>query len=113
MPSVTTDIDIDGELRDLVNPDIGADEIATDAIDAMISTILSPKSDSSYCGTVDNIQVVLSNIGSTTLTSCDVILEINGVSVNTLNWTGSLITSDSYTLDLGTFPYQSGVSYDF
>lgn len=111
MPAVTQDFD--GELRDVSNPDIGADEIATLATDAMISNILTPRSDSSYCGTVDNIVVVLSNIGSNTLTNCDVVLEINGSVSNTLNWTGSLTTGDSDTLDLGTFPYQSAQTYEF
>ncbi|MFK7786749.1 MAG: T9SS type A sorting domain-containing protein [Crocinitomicaceae bacterium] len=111
MPSVT--LDIDGDARDPLTPDIGADEIATAPTDAMISNILSPKSDSSYCGVVDNIEVVLSNIGSNTLTSCNVILEINGGVVNTLNWTGNLATGDSDTLDLGSFPYVNGVAYEF
>lgn len=111
MSSVTTDID--GDMRDPLNPDIGADEIASYATDAMISAIVSPASNISYCATVDNIEVVLSNIGNDTLTSCQVILKINGAIVNTFIWTGSLPTGVSDTLDLGTFPYQSGVSYEF
>jgi len=110
MPSVT--VDIDGDARDPLTPDIGADEIATSATDAMISHIISPKSDTSYCGTVGNVEVVLSNIGSNTLTSCNVSLEINGASINTVNWTGNLLTGESDTVDLGTFSYLNGAGYD-
>lgn len=111
-PMTSVLVDIDGDARDLLNPDIGADETPLSALEASITDIISPYTDINYCGSVDSIRVVLSNLGSSVLTNSTVNLYVNGVLTNTLNWTGALARFESDTLNLGTFTYQSGVAYN-
>ncbi|MES2588037.1 MAG: right-handed parallel beta-helix repeat-containing protein [Bacteroidota bacterium] len=111
-PMSTVLIDIDGEPRDPLNPDIGADETPVLLLDASLRKMISPLTDTSYCGSVDSVLVVLTNFGSTVLTSTNVSLYLNGVLINTLNWTGSLARNESDTLNLGIISCQPAVSYE-
>src|SRR5690606_4218411 len=104
-PLAGVTIDIDGDTRDPLNPDIGADEVPPLNVDLAASSILTPYTDSLYCGTVDSVKAVITNIGTDLLTNANVTLLINGSQINTLNWTGALALLESDTITLGTFPY--------
>ncbi len=84
--------------------------------DASISAIISPVE--SYCNenSFDPI-VTLFNYGATTLTSCEIYYDIDGVGGLTYNWTGSLaqgtsidVTLPTMTTSVGTHIFNSSSS---
>jgi hypothetical protein len=85
-PFVTDDID---NLNRCGITDVGADH-HPDGLDAGVSAITSPANGVASPGLQD-VKVLLTNIGSTTLTSANVSYNINGT-VQTKAWTGSLAT---------------------
>jgi hypothetical protein len=101
--------DIDGELRDLTNPDIGADEITLINRDAGILSLVAPMS--SCPGTAENVIVELKNFGLDTLTTCKVDWEINGVSQTQMTFSGSISPNQSTNFTLGTITMQQGINY--
>ncbi len=75
----------------------------TVALDASIQGINSPTG--ILCSTGDfTPEVVLRNVGSTTLTSVDIDYSIDGGAVSTYSWTGSLTTNST---EIITLPAQS------
>lgn len=63
-PSLSATNDIDNQVRNSTHPDIGADEFTPGELDAAISELLSPVP---VCETVQNIEVVLVNLGADTI----------------------------------------------
>lgn len=85
--SVTTDID--NEPRDLVHPDIGADEFsAVPVTDAGISAIVTPDT-TFYTGSTD-VTVTIHNYGNISLTDIPIRYEVDGISYPVEYWTGVL-----------------------
>lgn len=72
-------------------------------LDASISSIISPVNGGVYCANTLTPQVVLKNIGSTTITSAKVLYKMDATTTQTLNWTGSLATSSTATLSLNAY----------
>ncbi len=91
-PFVTDDID---NLNRCGITDVGADHHPA-GLDAGVSAITSPANGVASPGLQD-VKVLLTNIGSTTLTSANVSYNINGT-VQTKAWTGSLATCASDTI---------------
>jgi PKD repeat protein len=85
--------DIDGENRDIMSPDVGADEIEGTTDDAGIFEILSPLFP--VAAGMQDITVVLKNFGKNPLTSVNVNYTVNGGNLQTLAWTGSLSSCDT------------------
>jgi hypothetical protein len=95
---ITTDFDL--QTRP-VPPTIGADEpINTLSNDIGISEILSP-SFPMVIGT-QPIKVVLTNFGTNTVTSANVSYRVNGGTIVTQAWTGSLNTCDTVHITFNT-----------
>lgn len=109
-PLATVTDDIDGNPRDLSNPDIGAVEFTIVPNDAGILSLVSPlapcPNDSS------NVIVRLFNFGTSPLTSCNIHWSVNGVSQPVVPFTGNLAPTSGANIDLGKFFYASGISYD-
>ncbi len=59
--------DIDGDIRDITNPDIGADEFIASPIDVKVQEIRNPISDCGLSST-ENISILLKNVGSSDIT---------------------------------------------
>ncbi|MEI6764877.1 MAG: CARDB domain-containing protein [Bacteroidota bacterium] len=97
---ITTDID--GNTRNTVIPDAGADEYDISGIDIGISDI-----NRSVCGGSSTVYVTLSNYGTTTVTAATLSLSVGGTpQLPTYAWTGSLAANSSITIPLtynGTF----------
>jgi hypothetical protein len=91
-PLVTDDID---NLNRCGLTDVGADHHPS-GLDAGVTAITSPANGVASPGLQD-VKVLLTNIGSTTLTSANVSYNINGT-VQTKAWTGSLATCASDTI---------------
>ncbi|WP_041627631.1 CARDB domain-containing protein [Owenweeksia hongkongensis] len=77
IPVAQVTVDIDGELRDPVNPDIGADEISFLSGDIAVTAIGGV---SSGCGLSDSVQVTITiaNNGTDPQTGFDVTLVVDG-----------------------------------
>lgn len=106
IPGIT--IDFDGEARDAVNPDIGADEIATSADDAGVAEILP---ESPFYQGLQDVRAVIRNYGNNQLTSLNVEWELNSIAQPVFNYSGSLGPLEVDTLILGSVDFEFGISY--
>ena len=85
--------DIEGEMRSVTTPDIGADEFTPPATDAGVVSFIHPSrpfAPGSYA-----VKAVVKNYGSAALTSVDVNWELNGVAQSAVNWTGTIASGDT------------------
>jgi len=104
-------VDIEGELRDATNPDIGADEFEPIfANDAGIIAITTPEAP--FAAGNQDITVVLRNNGIDPLTSATVSWQINGINQSNYNWTGTLPASQTDTFVLANDNFMAGQGYD-
>ncbi|MEO8760232.1 MAG: thiol protease/hemagglutinin PrtT [Bacteroidia bacterium] len=85
---------------------IGIIPIAAHALDASIQTITSPVG--AYCSNNFTPVITLKNNGSTTLTSCVISYQIDNGTVQTINWTGSLVNQQSTTISLANYTSAAG-----
>lgn len=109
-PTSEVSDDIDGEARDPAVPDIGADEIFTDALDASLVAIASPVPP--FPPGLRNVWVRIGNNGTTTLTSLDLEWGVNGAGQATYNWTGSLPSGQvSDSINIGSFDFLPNTAY--
>lgn len=102
--------DIDGENRDSM-PDIGADEFVIDTatvFDVALTNALSPVDD---CIVTDSIIVELTNNFTTTLTNATLTWSVDGGTVSSSSWSGSLGAGLSESVFVGTYPFVGGNSY--
>ncbi|MBP6334362.1 MAG: T9SS type A sorting domain-containing protein [Bacteroidia bacterium] len=102
-PRGNVTLDIDGTVRSLTTPDIGADEYTGVSRDIGVTSILSPANNSCGSSTTE-VKVIISNFGASTETSFDVVCDITGSVTTTLNGTysGSLTSGTSDTLTFST-----------
>ena len=101
--AIVTD-DIDGQTRSISKPDIGADEFTAPANDAGIVSI----SQQNYCAGTQNVNVTLSNGGTSTLTNVKINWRVNSVLQTQYNWTGSLTPGQTNVINIGTYTFVSG-----
>jgi PKD repeat protein len=73
------------------------------ALDAGLNSFLNPSNGSSTCSSSLTPQIVLTNSGSSTLTSSTISYSIDGGTNQTLNWTGSLTSGSTTTVTLNAF----------
>lgn len=112
IPIAGITVDFDGDIRDAVSPDIGADEGLPFTTDAGILRFDSPVRYIPYCSTNPNVEVVLKNYGSDPLTQVDIVWTVNGTIHTTYNWTGNLNYQEEEVVNLGTYPFVSPTQYD-
>lgn len=74
--------------------------------DAGVSAINSPSG--TLCSSTINPSVTLSNYGTNTLNSVTINYQLDNGSVNTYNWTGSLASTNSTTVNLPSMNVSSG-----
>src|SRR5690606_36076602 len=80
-------VDFDGDIRNPLNPDIGADEFDLPVLDAGI-TAISPAAP--FAAGTNDVIAILRNFGSTILTSVTIGWKFDGVIQTPVNWNGSL-----------------------
>ncbi|MCB0643773.1 MAG: right-handed parallel beta-helix repeat-containing protein, partial [Phaeodactylibacter sp.] len=112
VPLPEVSVDFDGEVRDLLMPDIGADEIQPFALDMGVLDFVAPIRFIPYCDGPPEFVVTLKNYGSTTLESAEVVLEINDLVQAVINWSGSLAYLEETTLNFGAFPLTDTENYN-
>ena len=106
---ITTDID--GDVRDAITPDIGADEFLPAASDdAGVIMMIGPLAP--FASGLQPVQVALKNYGGNTLTQATVRWLINGLEQTQYNWSGSLAPGACDTITLGDYNFQPVLSYD-
>lgn len=110
-PLASVKRDIDGELRDTITPDIGADEFELSANDAGITELYKPFTGT--CAGYLPIEAILRNYGGDTLTSATIRWTVAGVPQTPYTWTGSLLTKQSDTLVIGYFNFASALNPKF
>ena len=101
---ITTDID--GATRNSSTPDIGADEFTPVNDDAGITAVTNPTGN--YCPGTQTIMATLKDAGVHTLTSCLLTYKVNGTTIGTYTWGGSLTTGSSASVPVGTYSFTSG-----
>ena len=92
------------------SPDIGAIEFNPCALDAGVNHILGLSNPLPVGST--SIYAVLQNQGTTSLSIVNLNWSINGATMGTIPWTGSLAYQASDTVLLGSFTFGSGTSYN-
>ncbi|HNQ13002.1 MAG TPA: T9SS type A sorting domain-containing protein [Bacteroidia bacterium] len=101
--------DIDGDLRSLTTPDIGADEFSPPALNVGAYALVSPEDFS--CGdSSTTVRVVVKNYGTATQSNFPVSVSINLPFPQTLSgtYTGSLASTQVDTIDISGFNTYAG-----
>lgn len=104
---ITTDID--GTLRNPVNPDIGAKEYSPCPVDAGINAVTSPQNPLGIG--VTPVRVLLQNQGAATLTSARLNWQVNDQVQAPFDWNGSLPAAGNTEVQVGTYNIQAGELY--
>ncbi|PLW95316.1 MAG: hypothetical protein C0592_00440, partial [Marinilabiliales bacterium] len=73
------------------------------ALDAAVTDITGPVSPIPLG--IENVEAVLTNYGTDTLTTCEIAWTVNGVGQTTYNWAGSLLTGESDTVIIGSYDF--------
>ena len=108
IPNVTTDID--GDIRDIVRPDMGADEFSTEQNDISVIRLDSP-SGLFPAGNTPMMVTVLNN-GLDTLRNFSIDWEINGEPQIQFDWVGEVLSGESIdSLNLGSYPFEIDSNY--
>jgi len=97
-----------GGFNPSVNHEIltGIVPMATSAIDASVASIASPAG--AYCNNNFTPSITLKNFGSNDLTSCTINYQIDNGAVQTLNWTGDLVSQQSVVVSLPNYTSAAG-----
>ncbi len=108
---ITTDID--GNVRN-IPPDVGADEyIGSINNDIGVSFIIVPQIP--FTAGLQDVRVRLNNFGANTITAATIRYTINGGSMKTINWTGTLNPCDTTSIlftGSNQFNFAFGTSYN-
>ncbi len=98
LPSVTTDLE--GESRNALTPDIGADEYTPVQRSMAVAGFVNPSIDSVYCAELP-LEILLQNTGLETLSSATLTVTLNGVAQAAIPWTGNLASGEAEQVSLG------------
>jgi hypothetical protein len=83
--------DIDGDIRNLVAPDIGADEFTPLPLDISVIGFNQPAMNFASAGTTNVVEVMVRNMGSDTIYSFPVSYKYGSGNVVTETWTGTML----------------------
>jgi hypothetical protein len=108
--TLSSSSDLDGVLRNVSTPDIGAYEFNSIPLidDAGIFSIQNSNSNCDH--SVNPFTVVLKNYGSNNLTTVTVKWKVNGLTQPDYAWTGNLSSGDTSIVTIGTFTVVPGVN---
>lgn len=103
-------LDIENELRDTLNPDIGADEIMLPAKDVGITAICPPGT--LFAQGKHPVGVILQNHGLDTIKNVAINWTLNNLTQTTINWSGTLLSGDTIKVALDSIDFLIGQTYD-
>lgn len=105
--------DIDGDPRDPLAPDIGADEFTpAPTNDAGISGIAYPSLEAPFANGLQPVEVVIQNKGMDTLNSATISWWVNGSPQSAYDWTGALLPGEQDTVNIGNFNFALKTDHD-
>jgi hypothetical protein len=87
---------------------IGIEPLIKQANDAGIASVISPSA-AGNCNNTITPEITLKNFGRTTLSSCILNYTIDGGSIQTQNWSGSISAASSVEVSLASFTTTPGV----
>jgi parallel beta-helix repeat protein len=105
-------VDFDGEMRPMgPRPDIGADEHIVIANDAMAVALVAPKG----CGNLSaDVIIQIANLGSNSLVSTPITVNVSGAATATFNFTQPLMASGTTAqINVGTLNTNAGGVFNF
>ncbi len=97
--------DIDGEKRDTISPDMGADEFEAYHIKPTIYEITNPTS--GFCTGIQDVNIGITNFGLDTLKEIIIKWDVNGVAQKACKWNGTFLSTDSLNVKIGTYNFAS------
>jgi hypothetical protein len=100
--------DIDGQLRNSLTPDIGADEFLPLTLDAATNGF---GFGGMICSGFNPVEVWLKNNGTTPLTSAKINCKVNSTTLSLYNWSGSLAPGTQTLVNIGSYNFNLGTSY--
>ncbi|MBO9703282.1 MAG: right-handed parallel beta-helix repeat-containing protein, partial [Sporocytophaga sp.] len=108
IPITEISLDLEGKLRDVSHPDIGADEFTSSGTDLQLQALIVPEAPF-LAGNYD-VKIKVSNSGKEKITSFDYQLTFNGEVKPVQKWNGNLEKGKSVEINLGsqTFPFLKG-----
>ncbi|MFC1731204.1 right-handed parallel beta-helix repeat-containing protein, partial [candidate division KSB1 bacterium] len=107
-PSPLVTIDIDGQLRDTITPDIGADEFKMLGDDAGVVSFAP----TGICPGTNLIYAGVKNFGLDTLFTCTIKWEVNGVMQDSVILNDTLTNLQANMIPLDTFNFNSSTTYN-
>lgn len=111
IPLPEVPLDIDGETRDIIHPDIGADEFTPQYHnEAGITALVNPVCP--FPKDTNNVTVIISNYGADTLKSLTINWKVNDTAKAAYPWTGRLLTGTRDTVTIGKYDFNTGLPYN-
>ena len=107
--SIVTD-DIDGEIRNIATPDIGADEFDPIGEDATLVSIGCPKAP--FAAGLYDINVTIKNSGINNLTDATIYWEVNGIGQTEKVWSGDLSSGNTTSVFIGNYNFENSTIYN-
>lgn len=98
--------DFEGEKRDSIKPDIGADEFTLPSNDAGVVKLLQFATDSQY------VKVAIKNFGGNSLTSATIRWKFNGVTQSPVSWSSTLLSGDTVHVKLAKKFFKLDTAYN-
>jgi hypothetical protein len=99
--------DIDGEIRSVSSPSMGADELAPIPIDAGVLDVIKPDASEAEADMIVP-KIVIKNFGTDTLYGFDVRMKLNGVHMDTITYSQTLYPFDVDTVTFDTIQVPPG-----
>jgi hypothetical protein len=86
----------------------GCTPVVLPSLDARVAAILTPTNGSTQCNATVAPQVRIENLGSTAINNVQVVVRLDGVDVQTTNYTTPLASLGTATLNLAAIPVATG-----
>ncbi|MBO4281583.1 MAG: right-handed parallel beta-helix repeat-containing protein [Bacteroidales bacterium] len=101
--------DIRNNTRDSVSTNMGAYEFTPIALDLAVKAIVSPTLTAPTTSQTP-VSIILTNVGSTTVTSANIGFSLNGTHQGTYAWKGQLAYMDTLRVTIGSTVFPSGAN---
>jgi len=112
-PLAEVTYDIDGDLRDLTNPDIGADEFTLNMSTFRDLKFIDGNFPSLTCEVADSVSIKIANVSQIPITSFIVTTHLFGIIRDSSALNITIAPGDTEIVNLYAYYFLSGTQYDF